>query len=81
MEGRRYARRLKLIAVPVVGIFDEDGHLLAEHAMGETCIYYPYEAGVQALMGLAERSVQEKLDEKEEQPRLDMLPRQPPDNG
>ena len=63
MDSRRYARRLKLIAVPVVGIFDEDGHLLAEHALGEAPIYYPFIAGVEAILGLAERSVQEKLDE------------------
>ncbi len=64
MASSRYARVLKVAVVPVVGIFDEDGHLLAEHALGETSLYYPFHNGLDAILGLARKRVQETLNEE-----------------
>lgn len=63
MGSDRYARVLKLVVVPVVGVFDEDGHLLGEHALTEVQVYYPFQPNVESILRLAEQRVQETIAE------------------
>lgn len=53
------------MVVPVVGVFDEDGHLLGEHALTEVQVYYPFQPNVESILRLAEQRVQETIAEVE----------------